>query len=160
LGFQSLARAHQLLALPMNGPRAFLLFSGHPYDRQRVAIALHETVQLQAERLGIQPVSLHPLVALIQLLGTDHITVDSQRAQLPLQRKTKSARFIDRVHFGSSVLLEPGRPVQERLLWESLRRLGIGTIHLLHHHIKILMHINPKLDRASAAIKLAAGSLE
>jgi hypothetical protein len=41
-----------------------------------------------------------------------------------------------------------------------VRRFRIGTIHLLHHHIKILMHINPKLDRASAAIKLAAGFLE
>ncbi len=41
----------------------------------------------------------------------------------------------------------------------SLRRLGIGSAHLLDHYIKILVHINPKLDRASAAIKLAAGSL-
>jgi hypothetical protein len=56
-------------------------------------------------------------------------------------------------------LLELGRKMQERLLLESLRRLGIGPAHLHHHHLKILMHINPKLDRASAAIKLAAGSL-
>ena len=60
--------------------------------------------------------------------------------------------------------------MQKRVLWESLRRLGIGSAHLLDHHVKILMHINPKsthrtdpsfggLDRASAAIKLAAGSL-
>jgi hypothetical protein len=52
-----------------------------------------------------------------------------------------------------------GSPVQERLLPKALRRLGIGPAHLLDHHIKILMHINPKLDRASAAIKLAAGFL-
>jgi hypothetical protein len=50
--------------------------------------------------------------------------------------------------------------VQERLLVESLRRLGIGPAHLLDHHVKILMHINPKLDRAFVAIKRAAGSLE
>jgi hypothetical protein len=50
--------------------------------------------------------------------------------------------------------------VQKRLLPKSLRRLGIGSTQLLDHHIKILMHINPQLDRASAAIKLAAGSLE
>jgi hypothetical protein len=81
------------------------------------------------------------------------------RKKLPLQRKTKSARFIDSVHFGSSVLLEPGYPMQECLLLQTLRRLGIGSAHLLDHHIKILMHINPKLDRASAAIKLAAGFL-
>src|SRR6266540_5576575 len=160
LGFELFARFDQLLALPMNGPRAFLFFAGHAHDRQRVAITLHKAIQPHAKRLGIQPVSLHPLVALIQLLRADHVAMNPQGSKLPLQRKTKSARFIDRVHFGSSVLLEPGRPVQERLLWKSLRRLGIGTIHLLHHHIKILMHINPKLDRASAAIKLAAGSLE
>ena len=45
--------------------------------------------------------------------------------------------------------------MQERLLVESLRRLGIGSARLLDHHIKILMH-NFHLDRASAAIKLAA----
>jgi len=60
--------------------------------------------------------------------------------------------------------------VQERLLLESLRRFRVAPAHLLDHHIKILMHINPKsdiptdpsfggLDRASAAIKLAAGFL-
>jgi hypothetical protein len=59
------------------------------------------------------------------------------------------------MHFGST-LLELGRLMQERLLAKALRRLGIRPAH----HIKILMHINPKLDRASAAIKLAAGSLE
>jgi hypothetical protein len=57
-------------------------------------------------------------------------------------------------HFGST-LLELGPPMQERLLVESLRRLGIGSVRLLDHHIKILMH-NFHLDRASAAIKLAA----
>src|SRR5882724_2488078 len=158
LSFQSLARAHQLLALPMNGPRAFLFFRWHAHDRQRVAIALYETVQLQTERLGIQPVSLHPLVALIQLLRTDHVAMNPQGSKLPLQRKTKPARFIHRVHFGAS-LLQLGRPVQEGLLVEPLRRLGIGPAHLLDHHIKILMHINSHLDRASAAIKLAAGFL-
>jgi hypothetical protein len=49
--------------------------------------------------------------------------------------------------------------VQERLLLETLRWLGIGSAHLLDHHIKILMHINPKLDVSFAAIKLAADSL-
>ena len=49
--------------------------------------------------------------------------------------------------------------MQKRVLWESLRRLGIGSAHLLDHHIKILMHINPKLDRSSAPIKLEAGFL-
>ena len=85
--------------------------------------------------------------------------MNPESSKLPLQRETKPARLIDRVHFGAT-LLQLRRPVQEGLLVESLRRLGIGPAHLLDHHIKIPMHINPKLDRASAAIKLAAGSLE
>ena len=118
-----------------------------------------QALQLQAERLGIQSISLYPLVVLIQLLRTDHVANNPQSSKLPLQRETKPARFIDRVHFDSS-LLELCGPIQEGLLVESLRRLGIGSAHLLDHHVKILMHINPELDRASAAIKLAAGSLE
>jgi len=49
--------------------------------------------------------------------------------------------------------------MQKRLLLKTLRRLGIAPIHLLDHHVKILVHINPKLDVGFAAIKLAAGSL-
>jgi hypothetical protein len=37
--------------------------------------------------------------------------------------------------------------------------LGISAAQLHHHHIKILVHINPKLDVSFAPIKLAAGSL-
>ena len=84
--------------------------------------------------------------------------MNPQGSKLPLQGKTETARFINCVHFGSS-LLELRRPAQERLLVETLRRLGIGPAHLLDHHIKILMHINSQLDRAFAAIKLAAGFL-
>jgi hypothetical protein len=78
---------------------------------------------------------------------------------LALQRKTKPTRFIDGMHF-ASLSLEFGRPVQERFLPKTLRRLGIGAALLHHHHVKILVHINSKLDRSSAAIKLAAGFLE
>jgi hypothetical protein len=87
--------------------------------------------------------------------------MDPEGAQSPLQPKTKSARLIDCVHLCAVALLfEPGRPVQERFFGKTLRRLGIAPIFLHHHHVKILMHINPKLDRASATIKLAAGSLK
>ncbi len=68
------------------------------------------------------------------------------------------ARFIDRVHL-PGLALELGCPVQKRFLAETLRRLGITPSHLLHHHIKILVHINPKLDLHFSAIKLAAGFL-
>jgi hypothetical protein len=49
--------------------------------------------------------------------------------------------------------------VQERVLGEALRRFGIGPSFLHDHDIKILVHINPKLDDRFAAIKLAAGFL-
>jgi hypothetical protein len=42
---------------------------------------------------------------------------------------------------------------------KTLRWLRVACPFLHHHYLKILMHINPKLDRVSAAIKLAAGSL-
>jgi len=77
---------------------------------------------------------------------------------LALQSKTKSARFVDGVHFASPAL-KLGRPVQEGLLIKTLRRFGISAALLHHHHVKILVHINPKLDATTAAIKLAAGSL-
>jgi hypothetical protein len=92
------------------------------------------------------------------------------QAAVPLQRKTKPARFIDRVHFGST-LLKLGCPVQKRLLLETLRWLRV-TPSLLHHHdVKILVHINPKsdiptdpsfggIDVGFATIKLAAAFLE
>jgi len=56
-------------------------------------------------------------------------------------------------------LLEPGCPLQERFFVKTLRRLGITRAFLHRHHIRILMHINPELDRTFAATKLAAGSL-
>jgi len=46
LGFQLLARFDQLLALPVNGAKLFLFFAGHAHDRQRVAVALDEAIQL------------------------------------------------------------------------------------------------------------------
>jgi hypothetical protein len=76
-----------------------------------------------------------------------------------LQRKTKSARLIDRIHFCAAHPLEPARLVQKRCFGETLRRIGILPAHLLDHDVKILMHINSQLDRSSAAIKLAAGFL-
>src|SRR6184192_1379785 len=78
--------------------------------------------------------------------------------RLRCKEKPKPARFIDCMHFGAP-LLKLACPMQERLLVESLRRLRITPFYLLDHHIKILMHINPKLDRSSAPIKLEAGFL-
>jgi len=130
-GFELFPHFDQLLPLPVQCAKLFFFFRRHAYERQRVAIALHETVQLQTERLGIQPVSLHPLGKLVELLRTDHVAMNPQGSKLPLQRKTKPARFIHRVHFGArAFLLELGRPMQEGLLVESLRRLGVAPAQL------------------------------
>src|SRR5438552_8062632 len=110
----------------MDGAKLLFFFSGHTHDRQRVAVALNKTIQLQAERLGIQAVGLYPLIALIQLLRTDHVAVDRERAELSLQRKTKPARLIERVHLCAALLLEPGRPEEKCFFLETLRRLGIA----------------------------------
>src|ERR1700730_10880671 len=142
----------------MDGAKLLFFFSGHTHDRQRIAVALNKTIQLQAERFGIEPVGLYSLVALIQLLRADHVALDPQHTQPALQPKAKPARFIDGVHL-PLLSLELGRPMQERFFSETLRRLGITPSLLLDHDIKILVHINPKLDRSSAAIKLAAGFL-
>jgi len=104
LGFELFARFDQLLALPVDSALLFLFVRGHAHQRQGATIALDEAVQLQAERLGIEPVGLYSLVVFIQLLGTGHMTVDRERTQVALQRKTKSARLIDRVHFGCALL--------------------------------------------------------
>ena len=83
---------------------------------------------------------------------------DPQGPEIALQSKAKPARFIDRVHFGPG----PGefcRPMQECLFAKALRRFGVAPVHRLDHHVKILVHINFKLDRSRAAIKLAAGFL-
>ena len=158
LRFELLARFDQLFPLPMNGPQLLLLFGGYAHQGQGILVTLDEAIQLQAERLGIKRVGFYPPVVLVQLLRTDHMTRDPERCELPLQTKTKPARFIDGVHCGS-LLLQSRRPVQKRLLPEALRRLGIASAFLHHHGVKLLVHINPKLDHSSAAIKLAAGFL-
>jgi hypothetical protein len=101
--------------------------------------------QLQTQRLGIEPIGLHAPILLVRLLRANHVTVDPERAELPLQKKTKPACFINRVHFGVALLLEPGRPVQERFFCQTVRRLGIAPAYLLDHHVKILVHVIPSL---------------
>ena len=96
---------------------------------------------------------------LIELLWANHVTVNAQCTQLALQAKTKPARFVNGVHF-CSLTFEPGCPMQECFLFETLGRLGITPAHLHHHRVKILVHINPKLDDRFAPIKLGAGFLE
>jgi hypothetical protein len=105
------------------------------------------------------PVGLYSFVALIEFLRTDHVTMNPLRGELPLQSKTKPARFINGVDF-ASLAFELGHPEQKCFLPQTLRRLGISPTLLFDHHIISLVHINPELDDGSAAIKLAAGSLK
>jgi hypothetical protein len=77
-------------------------------------------------RVKLESVGLHPLVALIQLLRSDHVANDPQRTQLPLQRKTKPTRFINCVHFCAAFLFESGRPMEERFFRKTLRRLRVA----------------------------------
>ena len=86
--------------------------------------------------------------------------MNAQRRELSLQAKAKAARFIDRVDRSRRVLApQLGCPVEEGFFAETLRRLGVGSACLHHHHVKRLMHIDSKLDRAWARIKLRAGFL-
>jgi hypothetical protein len=76
---------------------------------------------------------------------------------LALQSKPKPAPFINGVDL-SSLALELGRPMDKGFISEALRWLGINSTLLFDHHIIILVHVDSKLDRASAPIKLRWGS--
>ena len=91
--------------------------------------------------------------------ASSHVARDPQRGQLPLQSKPKPARFVDRVNLRALFLLELGCPAQKRFLPESLGRLRIAPSLLANHDVKLLVHINSKLDHRLARIKLRAGSL-
>src|SRR2546428_13377077 len=110
----------------MDGSLLFLLFSRYSNNRQGLTVAFYEAIQLQTERLGIEPVSFYSTVLFIQLLRADHLTLDPQGSELPLQPKTKPARFVNSVHF-SSLLLEFGRPGHKRFFPETLRRPRISS---------------------------------
>jgi len=69
------------------------------------------------------------------------------------------ARFIDRVDFRAALLLESGRPAQERSFAEALRWLRVAAAFLHDHRVKLLVDIDSKLDHRFARIKLRAGSL-
>ena len=117
LRFQLFARFNQLFPLSMDRPKLLLFLARHPHQRERFPVSLHIPVQFQAKRFGIEPVGLHPFVALIEFLRADHVTRDPQRPQLPLQLKAKSARFVDRVgsQLRSSAAVWP--PSSETPLW-------------------------------------------
>ena len=115
LSFQLFARFDQLLPLPMNGAGSFLFFAGHTHHRQRVAIALHEAIQLQTERLW------HRVRRSLPACCAHPTSADKPRGkqfpghQLPLQGKPKPARFIHGVHF-TSAPAEFGSPNVKTLL--------------------------------------------
>ena len=139
----------------------FFRLARDPHHRELFFVPLDVAAQLQAEGARIAPVGFHPLPALVQLLRGDDLALDPERAQLPLQAEAEPARFVNRVQLRAGMLLpQPGRPDQESRFREALRRLGIAPAFLHHHDVKRLVDIDSQLDRAGAATKLAAGSLE
>ncbi len=86
------------------------------------------------------------------------MTIDPECTQLALQSKTKPTCLIDGVHL-LPLVLKFGCPAHKGFFFEALWWLGITPAHLFDHHVKILVHINSKLDHTSATIKLAAGFL-
>src|SRR6266550_1813063 len=109
--------------------------------------------------LASRPSVFTLFVALIEFLRANHVAMDPQSVETPLQSKPKPARLIDGIDF-NSLAAELGGPEQECFLAETLRRLGIGPALLFDHHVIILVHINPELDDSFAPIKLRAGSLK
>jgi hypothetical protein len=71
-----------------------------------------------------------------------------------LQGEAKTAGFIDGVDLVPA-LAQPGRPLQEGLLAEALRGLGLGPLDLSHDHVLVLVEIDSELAHGAAAIKLA-----
>ncbi|MDQ6861761.1 MAG: hypothetical protein M3032_11480 [Verrucomicrobiota bacterium] len=128
---------------------------------ERIGVPFDVAIQLLAERLGIAPIGLRPLVPLVQLLRADHVAVDAERAQLALQSEAEPARFVDRVERHSRVRApQLRRPGKECSFGHALRRLRQTAAFLHHHHVKGLVQVDSDLDRARAATKLTAGSLE
>ncbi len=160
VGHELLAGADQLLALAMQGARLFFGFRRDPDQGKRIAVAFYVAVQLLAERLGIAPIGLHPLVPLVELLRADHMAMNAERAELALQSKAEAAGFVDGVERDFRVrAAQLRRPREERSFGHALGRLGQAAACLHHHHVKGLMQVDSNLDRATAAIKLTAGSL-
>ena len=158
--FELLARPDQLFALPVEGAGLFFRLARDPHHRELFFVPIDVAAQLQAEGARIASIGLHPLVTLVQLLRTNHLALDPERAQLPLQPEAETARFVDRVELDAGVFrAQLRRPAEERLFAETLRRLGMTPAFLHHHDVKPLVDIDSQLDRKAAATKLAAGSL-
>jgi hypothetical protein len=75
------------LAAPVPGP--LLLFIGHPDHGQRFFVASQVTVQAQAERAAIAPVSLHAGVAFVELLRSDDVAVCASPEQCAVESEAE-----------------------------------------------------------------------
>ena len=89
------------LAAPVPGP--LLLFIGHPDHGQRVFVASQVTVQAQAERAAIAPVSLHAGVAFVELLRSDDVAVCASLEQRAVESEAEPAGFIDDMNLKASL---------------------------------------------------------
>jgi hypothetical protein len=95
LGLHLLSVMDKLYALTPPVPGPLLLFTGHPDHGQRVFVASQVTVQAQAERSAIAPVSLHPGVAFVEVLRSDDVAVCASLEQRTVECEAEPAGFID-----------------------------------------------------------------
>lgn len=148
----------QLLTLARDVPPLLLGLAGHADDGQCVAVALHVTIQPQAERARVAPVGLHPAAALIQRLRTDDVTRRSCRTERALQAKAEAAALIDHMHL-MTCGEQRADPRHELLRCETPWRSGRGVIVLHHRHVEERMDVESDLDHGTRPVSLNPGSL-
>ena len=150
-GFEPLAFAPELFALPADTAALFLLGRGHPDDGEGFAIAGEITVQPADELGGIGLVGVDALAKGIQFHGADDVNDDAPGLELAGQAETAGAGFIDGVN----------RLSQRQLLFDEafeavagvnpLWRLGAGAIELADDAVigGVLIHAqeNPLAER-------------
>ena len=82
---EALAFAHDLLALPGEGPVALLVLAGHTHDTEGLAVAPGEAVEPLAMSEGVEAVVLHSLAALVPVQGLDDLVGHAHRGELAIE---------------------------------------------------------------------------
>lgn len=134
-GFESLAFAPELFALPADTAALFLLGRGHANLGKGLAIAGEVTVEAADQFGGIGFVGVDALAEGIQFHGADDVNDDAPGLELACQSETAGAGLIDGVN----------RLGQRQLLFDeafeavagidALRRLGAGAVELTNNAI-------------------------
>jgi len=153
LGLHLLSVFDKLFTLTAPVPGPFLLFTGHPDHGQRVFVAGQVTVQAQAERAAIAPVSLHPGVTFVELLRSDHLAVRANLEQSTLEPVAKPAGFIDDMNLKAFVQLgfDPG---DKFLGSKTSGRARRSVVVLSHHHELLTVNVKPELEQRAVLVYL------